>query len=158
MIEDVHRKAQKLILESRIKYLPRSYQILLKEHLNICPVCRKYRDGTDAVIGNLRNTSVGVDPELVRSTQQLVRSRARELNSRADLNPVAAWIAAIVTLMWISATMPYLWRGFEWIGKRTEIPDLVWQMGFGLWWLLPALVLAAVLAARSSPNGAYRKS
>jgi len=158
MIEDVHHKAKRLILESRIKDLSRSDQILLEEHLNICPLCGKYRDGTDTVIGSLRNTSVGVDPELVRSTQQLVRARARELSSRADLNPVAAWIAAIVTLMWIAATMPYLWRGFEWIGKRMGIPDLIWQMGFGFWWLLPALVLAAVLAARPSPNGAYRKS
>ena len=158
MIEDVHHKAKRLILESRIKDLSRSDQILLEEHLNICPLCGKYRDGTDTVIGSLRNTSVGVDPELVRSTQLLVRARARELSSRADLNPVAAWIEAIVTLMWIAATMPYLWRGFEWIGKRMGIPDLIWQMGFGLWWLLPALVLAAVLAARLSPNSAYRKS
>jgi predicted anti-sigma-YlaC factor YlaD len=158
MIEDVHCKARRLILESRIKDLLRSDQILLEEHLNICPVCRKYRDGTDAVILSFRNTSVAMDPELVRSTQQLVRARARELNSRANLNPVAAWIAALVTLMWIAATVPYLWRGFEWIGKRMGISNLIWQMGFGLWWLLPALVLAAVLATRPSPNGAYRKS
>jgi predicted anti-sigma-YlaC factor YlaD len=158
MIEDIHRRAQQLILESRIKNLQRRDQNLLEEHLNACPDCRKYRDGTDSVINSLRNTSVGVDPELVRSTQQLVRARASELNSRADLNPVAAWIAAIVTLMWIAVTAPYLWRGFKWVGTRTGIPDLVWQMGFGLWWLLPALVLAVVLATRVSPNGAYRKS
>ena len=158
MIEDVHHKAKRLILESRIKDLSRSDQILLEEHLKICPLCGKYRDGTDAAIVSLRNTSVGVDPELVRSTQQLVRARARELNSRTALNPVAAGIAAIITLMWVAATMPYLWRGFEWIAKRMGIPDLIWQMGFGLWWLLPALVLAAVLASRPSPNGAYRKS
>jgi len=158
MIEDVHHKVRRLILESRIMGLSRSDQVLLEEHLNICSVCRKYQDEADAVIGSLRNTSVGVDPELVRSTQRLVRARARELNSRADLNPVAAWIAAIITLMWIAATVPYLWRGFEWIAKRMGIPDLIWQMGFGLWWLLPALALAVVLAAQSSPNGAYRKS
>ncbi len=158
MIEDVHHKAKRLILESRIKDLSRSDQILLDKHLSICPVCRKYRDGTDAAIVSLRNTSVGVDPELVRSTQQLVRARARDLNSRTDLNPVAAWITAIVTLIWMAATVPYLWRGFEWIGNRSGIPDFIWQMGFGLWWLLPALVLAAVLASQSSPNGAYRKN
>jgi predicted anti-sigma-YlaC factor YlaD len=158
MTEDVHHKAKRLILESHIKDLSRSDQILLEEHLNICTVCRKYREGTDATIVSLRNTSVGVDPELVRSTQQLVRARAIELNSRANLNSVATWIAAIMTLMWIAATMPYLWRGFEWVGKRLGIPDLIWQMGFGLWWLLPALVLAAVLASTPSPNGAYRKS
>jgi hypothetical protein len=158
MIEDVHHKAKRLILESRIQEVSRSGQILLEEHLNICAACRKYRDGTDAVIGSLRNTSFGMDPELVRSTQQLIRARASELNSRADLNPAAASIAAIVTLMWIAATVPYLWHGFEWIAKRAGIPNLVWQMGFGLWWLLPALVLAAVLASRPSRYGAYRKS
>lgn len=158
MIEDTHRKAQRLIIESRIKDLSRGDRIHLDDHLKNCPVCRKYADGTDTIIGRLKSTSVGMDPELLRSTQRLVRARARELNSHPGLNPVVASITAIVTLMWTAVTVPYLWRGFEWIGNLTGLPDLVWQMSFGLWWLLPALVLTAVLATRTSPNGAYKKS
>src|SRR6202050_3357641 len=39
----------------------------------------------------------------------------------------ASWVAG-------AATAPYVWRGLEWFGHRAGLPDLVWKMGFGVWW------------------------
>jgi hypothetical protein len=47
-----------------------------------------------------------------------------------------------------------VWRGLEWAGHRLGVPNIVWEVGFGLWWALPAAVVALILlmtdAARSS--------
>jgi len=50
----------------------------------------------------------------------------------------ASWVAG-------AATAPYVWRGLEWVGHRTGMPDIVWKMGFGVWWAVPAIVAAAIL-------------
>ena len=34
---------------------------------------------------------------------------------------------------------------FAWTGERLRIPKLVWELGFGLWWLVPALVAGGIL-------------
>jgi hypothetical protein len=51
------------------------------------------------------------------------------------------------------ASARYVWRLFEWFGERTGIPKLVWELGFGLWWTIPALFAAAVLLMESSRRG-----
>lgn len=150
MIEDIHSKARRLILESRIEDLQQSDQRWLDEHLKDCLICRECRDATDATIIRFKSTSFSMNPELLQSTQRLVQARAKELSVGTGLNPVWAWITAIATLAWIAVTMPYLWRGFEWIGARTGLPDLVWQMSFGFWWLLPAMILVGLLAIQNN--------
>jgi hypothetical protein len=38
-----------------------------------------------------------------------------------------------------------VWQLFAWMGERLHIPKLVWELGFGLWWLIPALIAGAIL-------------
>jgi hypothetical protein len=59
----------------------------------------------------------------------------------------ASWIAG-------AATAPYVWRALEWLGHRAGLPDLVWKMGFGVWWALPAIIAAAILFAETAGAGA----
>jgi len=64
----------------------------------------------------------------------------------AYLDPLAD--KALIVSIYISlgiATAPYVWRAFEWAGERLGVPRLVWEMGFGLWWTIPALIAAAVV-------------
>jgi hypothetical protein len=35
------------------------------------------------------------------------------------------------------------------MAHRVGIPSPLWQMGFAMWWAVPALVLAAVLSMQS---------
>jgi hypothetical protein len=43
------------------------------------------------------------------------------------------------------ASAPYVWQAFEWLGQRLGAPKLVWEIGFGLWWTIPAVVAAVVI-------------
>ena len=43
------------------------------------------------------------------------------------------------------ASAPYVWRLFEWFGERTGAPKIIWEIGFGLWWIIPALFAVIVL-------------
>jgi hypothetical protein len=85
-----------------------------------------------------------------------VRLRAQELQAR---EPRWRLIWAMCGASWVAgaATAPYVWRGLEWIGHRTGMPDLVWKMGFGVWWALPAIVAAAVLLMEGG-EGTTRKN
>ena len=41
----------------------------------------------------------------------------------------------------------------QWLGQRTGVPKLVWEVSFGLWWSIPALFAVAVLLMESSRKG-----
>jgi hypothetical protein len=36
------------------------------------------------------------------------------------------------------------------------LPDLVWKMGFGVWWALPAIVAATILLMDGAERGAAK--
>ena len=105
---------------------------------------------------SLRTLSISVPRELAARTQFRVRLRAQELQAR---EPRWRLIWAMCGASWVAgaATAPYVWRGLEWIGHRTGMPDLVWKMGFGVWWALPAIVAAAVLLMEGG-EGTTRKN
>jgi hypothetical protein len=50
----------------------------------------------------------------------------------------ASWILGV-------ASAPYVWRLFEWFGQRSGTPKIALQLGFGLWWAIPALVAGIVM-------------
>jgi hypothetical protein len=44
------------------------------------------------------------------------------------------------------ASAPLVWRTFQWIGVHAELPNLIWETAFALWWLLPAGAVAILVA------------
>src|SRR5216684_1158360 len=89
---------------------------------------------------------------LARRTQFRVRLRAQELRGREPKRR-ALWLACAVSWVFGVASAPYVWSLFQWLGQRTGVPKLVWEVGFGLWWTIPALFAAAVLLMESSGKG-----
>jgi hypothetical protein len=81
-----------------------------------------------------------------------VRLRAQELRER-EPQRLALWLACALSWAFGIASAPYVWRLFAWIGERTGVPRLVWEVGFGLWWTIPALFAAAVLLMENSRRG-----
>jgi hypothetical protein len=41
-----------------------------------------------------------------------------------------------------------LWRGFEWLGTRAQLASSVWQVGFLVFCLMPALLAGMLLLAK----------
>jgi len=60
------------------------------------------------------------------------------------------WLACAASWIFGIASAPYVWRVFEWIGQLTGMPKLVLEIGFGLWWTIPAVFAVIVLLLESA--------
>ena len=160
MTNDLHARAETLIAKERVEGISPVEQEWLSKHLGECAQCTESANAMQQALRSLRTLSISVPRELAARTQFRVRLRAQELQAR---EPRWRLIWAMCGASWVAgaATAPYVWRGLEWIGHRTGMPDLLWKMGFGVWWALPAIVAAAVLlmeggerTTRKNVNGA----
>lgn len=147
MNKNMHERAERLIVAARVEGIDASDRGWLDRHLAECPQCAAVHEATESAIQSLRSVSLEVDPALIRATRLAVHRRARELRER-PIRMLPLWI--FCTLSWVlgAVSAPYLWRGFEWIGRRVGVPDLMWQTAFLLWWALPAVAVAAILTVK----------
>jgi hypothetical protein len=146
---DMHERAESLIAKERVEGLSGTDQDWLAQHLRECSVCADSANATAQALRALRTVSTPVPRELARRTQFRVRLRARELQVR---EPRWRLLWAMCGASWVAgaATAPYVWRGLAWAGHHLGVPDLVWKLGFGVWWALPAIVAAAILLAENA--------
>lgn len=151
-----HERAEALIAKERVEGLSAAEQESLAAHLGECERCAATAGATAHALRSLRTLSVPMPRDLARRTQFRVRLRAQELQAHEPRWRVV-WLASGVSWVFGAVTAPYVWRALEWIGARAGLPKLVWEMGFGVWWALPAIVAGVILlienAARTSGRG-----
>ena len=149
MTEAAHARAGRLMDEERIEgILSDADHAWLAEHLRDCGHCSHTAGETNRALASLRSVGVEVPRGLASRTQLRVRLRADALRERGIGNKLL-W--AVSGVSWVAgvASAPWVWRGFAWMGERTGMPKTLWEMGFVLWWAIPALFAAgAVLADR----------
>jgi hypothetical protein len=143
MSKDLHARAEQLIAQERVEGISVADQQWLRQHLAECAACAARASATEQAIRSLRALSIAVPPVLASRTQFRVRIRAEQLRSGPRWRMV--WAACGVSWVFGAATAPYVWRGLEWAGHRLNVPNIVWELGFGLWWALPAAVVAVIL-------------
>jgi hypothetical protein len=151
-----HARAESLIAKERVEGISQSEQEWLAAHLRECAQCSAVADATQQALRSLVTLNFSAPRGLAARTQFRVRLRAQEMRSVRQprwrlvyLMCGASWIAG-------AATAPYVWRALEWLGHRAGLPDLVWKMGFGVWWALPAIIAAAILFAETAGASASR--
>ncbi len=144
MNENLHARAEKLIAQERIEGISQSERDWLAAHLRECPSCAQVAQQTNDALRTLRGFPVPLPRGLAARTQFRVQLRAQEMREREPKRRLL-WIMCAMSWALGIATAPYVWRAFEWAGERLGLPRLVWEMGFGLWWTIPALVAAAVV-------------
>ena len=153
MNENVHERAQRLLAESIVEGLRPADETWLREHLAACPGCSQEAAASQNVLRALRAVPVSVPLDLAARTQLRVRLRAQQSS------PAAAgsfWLWAVTAASWLLGVFsaPLVWRGFAWLGSNFGLPKLAVEMGFVLWWAVPALVaVAAVLHQRALNTG-----
>jgi hypothetical protein len=152
MNADLHSRALQLIAQARVEGIPESDSTWLRAHLEECEFCTEHARQTDRALRSLRTASIPLPEGLASRTQFRVRLRAMELREREPKRR-ALWLACAVSWAFGIASAPYVWRLFQWFGERTGVPKLVWEVGFGLWWTIPALFAAAVLLLESARKG-----
>ena len=143
MSGNVHDRALQLIAKERVEGLAPSESEWLGAHLRECTSCAEFARQTDQALRGLRMAAISVPSDLASRTQFRVRLRAMELREREPKRRLL-WFACAASWIFGIASAPYVWRLFEWFGERTGMPKLVWEIGFGLWWTIPALFAAVV--------------
>ena len=146
-----HALAEQLIAQERIEGISEADQQWLREHLAECAECEALANVTQQAIGSLRGLSVEVPKTLASRTQFRVRLRAAQLRREPRWRMV--WGACGLSWAFGAATAPHVWRGLEWVGHRMGLPNFVWELGFGLWWALPAAVVAVILLMEHPARG-----
>jgi predicted anti-sigma-YlaC factor YlaD len=154
-----HERALLLVARGRVEGLEQSESDWLTAHLEDCDSCNEHARQTDRALRALRTAAVSLPADLVSRTQFRVRLRAMELREREPKRRML-WLACAASWVFGIASAPFVWRVFEWFGQLTGAPKLVLEIGFGLWWTIPALFAVIVLlleGARHSGEPGWMK-
>ena len=149
MSENLHARAEQLIAKERVEGLSPFERDELAAHVQECTRCAQHARQTDNALRRMRTAAIPFPAGLAARTQFRVRLRAQELLEREPQRR-ALWFACAISWLFGIASAPYVWSLFQWFGQRTGVPKLVWELGFGLWWTIPALFAAGVLLMENS--------
>jgi len=147
MTRNAHDEARELIALGN--GVTEAQQVSLRRHLDECEACSRYDEAAREVVRGLRAVPLAADARLVRATQMRVRfhaSRLRETRERF-------WLVGMACLgVGLSATLtvPVLWRLFAWMGEWAGVSSWMWQTGFAVFWITPALVVGTLLLTRGT--------
>lgn len=155
MKRDIHEEARELIGCSITTPGNEESTAWLRQHLQDCVTCREYADTVAQLSTALHSIAFAADASLVRSTQLQVRARAQQLHQQHERMRLA-WMSCLLLALSGAATTPFLWSGFHWIGEIVGVPNPVWQLGFALFWMAPAVAISVVLIARGIHFGTTR--
>ena len=156
---DVHERARTLIALAGPELLPQADQTWLASHVATCDSCRTFADNARETIYALRAIPIAADRSLVSTTQMRVRRRALELQRQRERLWLVS-VSCIAVTFCALLTSVVLWRGFAWLGERTQLDSSIWQVGFLVFCVTPALVVGVILLARdthlSDHTGSYQ--
>src|SRR6266567_3679814 len=148
MKADSHDRALQLSARARVEGIAEADGTWLRGHLEECDFCAEHVRQTDRALRLMRTAAISLPEGLASRTQFRVRLRAEELREREPQRRML-WSACAASWIFGIASAPYVWRLFAWLGEVTGVPKLVWELGFALWWTIPALFAAAVLMIES---------
>jgi hypothetical protein len=149
MTDNLHTRAQELFAKSLVDSIAAADRSWLNQHLRDCPDCAREILSTQDLLSALRKVPVSMPRDLAARTQLRVRLRAQE-TAHSSQNGILLWL--ITGMSWLLGlfSAPLVWRGFAWAGSQFSIPKVALEMGFVLWWVLPALfAVGAVLHQRA---------
>ena len=149
MSESLHERARELIALSGALEVDDAEQNWLQAHLQECASCRGYAESVGETLSTLRARPVTADAALVRATQYRVHSRAlalRQLRARAWLVCFSCIFVGLSAAM----TTPLFWRACAWAGEIAGVSNWVWQSGFAMISVAPALAASAFLLAHGT--------
>jgi hypothetical protein len=146
MTDNLHERAQALLLDSWLGDLAPADQQWLRSHMESCGECAQFAGAIDIGVAGLRSAAPLPERAVVEATKRSVRlyaERLRETQSRVRMLA----ISCVLSVIWGGASLPLLWRGFAWLGGAFALPEAAWQAGFVLFWIAPSVITAVVLLA-----------
>jgi predicted anti-sigma-YlaC factor YlaD len=146
---NIHQQVQEWIALTGVEGLSDAQQSQLQTHLRECDACREYADSTSRVIRSLRSVPMAATPSLVRRTQARVRQHAQLLRQQRE----RLWMVGIACAgigFSASVTIPIMWRIFSWMGSWAGVSTPVWETGFGIFVIAPAILVSVLLLVRGT--------
>jgi len=144
MSENLHTRAQQLLAQSLIEGLRTSEQSWLDAHLRECTDCSREAARTSELLRAFRNVPVTVPRDLAARTQLRLRLRVQQ-SAQTSTSGTLLWIITAASWLLGIFSAPLVWRGLTWAGAHLNLPKPVLELGFVLWWAVPALVAVAVV-------------
>ena len=144
---ETHQRARKSLSAARVEGISSSERQWLEAHLAECSECSREARALAVAIDSLRTFSVSAPEDAVRRASLAVHRRAARRRSEREPG-VFLGVAAVASGVWAILTTPYIWATFAWLGNALHVSDAIWQLGFLMWWFLPATVLAAAAGWR----------
>jgi hypothetical protein len=140
----IHTRAQELILKELVEGICASEQRWLVEPMRECQQCSTIAAATGRGLQSLKSMQIVLPEGLARKTQFRVRLRAQQISHDAPRRRLL-WASCGASWLFGAVSAPYVWRGLQWLGARAALPRVVPELGFGLWWALPAIAAAAII-------------
>jgi hypothetical protein len=144
MSEALHSRAQELLAKALVEGLSSADQGWLEMHLRECADCSREALRTQELVRAFRSIPVSVPRDLAARTQFRIRLRAQE-SAQTSNGGTLLWVITAASWLLGVLSAPLVWRVYAWAGSELNIPKLVLEMGFVLWWTVPALVAVAVV-------------
>ena len=152
MSENPHARAQQLLAQSLIEGLAPAEQTWLDSHLRQCEACSRETASTRELLRALRTVPIAAPHDLAARTQMRVRLRAQQAAQASDSNLVL-WVLTAASWLLGVFSAPFVWRGFAWVGTQLNLPKPVLELGFVLWWAIPALIAVAAVIHQKAVGG-----
>ena len=151
MTRDLHQQAHEWIALTGVDGLglDDAQHSQLQTHLRECDSCREYADATSQVVRSLRSVPMAATPVLVRRTQARVRQHAQLLRQQRE----RLWMVGVACAgigFSAAVTLPLMWRVFSWLGAWAGVSNPVWETGFTVFVIAPALLVSVLLLVRGT--------
>jgi len=149
MKRDVHEQVREWIASAGAEGLTDAQPSWVQAHVEDCETCRNYAEAASQLIRSLRSVPMAADLSLVRTTQMRVRLRAQQLRQKQE-RLWLIWASCALVGLTAATTTPLLWRSFQWMGEWARVSSPVWQVGFALFSMAPALAASVLFLARGT--------
>lgn len=152
MNENPHLRARELFAKSLVEGLTSADQTWLYAHLQQCDACSREAASTRELLSAFRSVPVAVPCDLTARTQMRVRLRAQQTAQASDSN-LTLWVITAASWLLGVFSAPLVWRGFAWVGTHLNLPKPVLELGFVLWWAVPALIAVTAVIHQKAVSG-----
>ena len=151
--EAIHSRAERLIAQEFVEGIAETDRRWLEQHLRECERCSISAGLTSRALLALRSTVLPAPAGLAQRARFRIGLRMQERREYRIQRGVL-WIACAASWLFGAVSASYVWSGLQWVGQRLALPHFVPEIGFGLWWALPAIVAGAIVLAE---NARYRR-
>lgn len=150
-----HERAERLIAQELIEGISESDRRWLEEHLRDCEQCSASAAAVGRALHALKSIATPVPSGLAQRAQFRVHLRMQEQQAMKT-RPGFFWIACAISWVFGAVSASYVWQGLQWATRQMALPRFVPELGFGLWWALPAIVAGAIVLAENAKDRRQR--